>query len=76
MDKPIVTNVFWSGGYANRTKLLVLYSDNTYEVIRLKYKQNSEFKKYLNTKIFRIKKYTKEDVHNYIFEKIKELEES
>lgn len=75
----VVRNVFWTDGCRDESNLYVLYSDSTYEVIMVPngyYSRNRKtgenFKKFLNARIFRIKKFTQKEVHDYIKEKVKE----
>lgn len=77
-----VENIFWSNGsYVNGGKLFLLYSDGTYDVIRTKHHacdmntNGIKFKSFMNLKILRQKKYSKEEAINYIANKDKEFEE-
>ncbi len=85
MDK-YVTNIFWSNGTACIGKIYILYSDMTYEIIRTKYSptdwrkrwniDKKSYKQFLDLKVLSLKKFTPEQVHEYIERKTKEYEES
>lgn len=77
MNKPHVLNVFWSQGYTNGGKIFVLYSDNTWEAVRTKHhpcewtKEDTRmnFRRYIRLRTMGEKKFTKEQVHEYISQK-------
>lgn len=83
MDK-YVTNIFWSDGSTGN--IYILYSDMTYEIIRTKCSptdwrkrwniDKKTYKQFLDLKVLRLKKFTPEQVHEYIERKTREYEES
>lgn len=75
-----VTNIFWSSGaYVNGSLIYILYSDNTYDAIRLKHhsmesnEDGISFKSFVNAKTLRNKKLNKLDAIEYLNNKDKEF---
>ena len=70
-----VTNVFWRDANESGSKIFVLYTDYTYDIVRTKnmpMRRNEEgqsFKQFANLKVLRLNRYTKEQAINYIKEK-------
>lgn len=80
MTEAIVRNVFWSQGSAGG-KIYVLYSDYTYDIVRTKHNPRDwntkyeNFKTFINLRVLREKRYTKEKALQYIETKDKEFKD-